>query len=168
MDTCCDKPDIQNEIYKNGDWWICQNCCQLQDDPQDYIQCRYSPPYQIRHHVTEVLKRLEGDEPNKPSINKEIFQGDYSLENIWRKGNRKHITYIYSQLNELHLPIITREEKETILRIMHRISKKCYGKKLPPYNYIIAKISEKLEYTHIRPFIYIPRENSKHDKIMIK
>ena len=170
--TCCDNP---NQLYDTDtENLICRNCYKICEDYNDIYPppCteHYSPKYKRRHHLTEVLKRIECDEPNKPDIEtiKPLLNGDYSLSNIYKKlpKHKKHITYIYCELNRLDPPIITPIQKDIILSVFSNLISLYPRDKLPKYIYIIAAVCKKLDATEILPFLYIHKRNPEYDKML--
>ena len=179
---CCDNPELYCDI---DDYVICQNCyavdmeaSQTRIEEQVYNEtgylCNYSDRkyysvrymgYKVKHHISEMLKRIECDEPNKPTNLDHIkttLKGDYTLANIWKVCNRKHMIYIFCKLNGLQPPLIPTDIKERIQQSIIRMS---YNyKKLPNYIYIIMRICEKYDHQDLKRYLYVKSKKKKLDE----
>lgn len=128
--------------------------------------------YKRIHHVNEVYKRLLCIEPNPPTssdINelKLKLEDDYSLRNIYSKlttKERKHLTYLYCELNDIPPPDIAEFVRTKFYNIIGMMK----AKKLPHYLYIFNYVCEKLDCKELQEYIFIRRNNSKWNQILDK
>jgi hypothetical protein len=162
---CCDNPEVYYELSING--CVCANCGMIDEEETDNTP-NYNQPngYKVKHHISEVLKQIQCDEPNKPNIDKIKSQlnGDYTLANIYKNCNHKHDIYIYCTLNNIEPPLLTYDQDENIRRSIMNLS--WHIKRLPNYRHIIYNICEKYGYNNLKPYLYIKNKNKKLDKKM--
>ena len=96
MGDCCNMMDLE-EI--DIDVIACKNCKAInEEEAQKEIERRMIEEnpykcagnyqgYKVTHHVSEVFKRLECQEPNQLTdmeVIKDSLNGDYTLANIWK------------------------------------------------------------------------------------
>jgi hypothetical protein len=148
----CDDPDPQCDIVPGQ--YICKNCYAIDEDKtiRGYeYECDYKDeilkyykrqrfkayvPYKHLWHLNEVFNRLQCTEQNQPTnfddynnnddddIKKKL-NGDYSLENVYKKCNRKHMIYIYCMLNNLPPAIIPNNLKYLVKKAIRNIVEVC-------------------------------------------
>ena len=94
---CCDNMEL--EYLEGGlDYIICKNCCAINEEGgyEETQQPKPSSRYKVKHHIAEVLGRLECIEPGRYKLDmnkiKESLHDDYSLANIKKKCKLKHMT----------------------------------------------------------------------------
>ena len=120
---------------------LCGTClgCTFIWDYRDYhnYRIRKSKPYDPKNHAKHVLnclQCLESGKPSRAAINK-LKKGGTSKEdlskNAWR-GIRKHLTYVWCELNGVeHLRILP-EHRELLVNEICKTSK--INRKRQPYH----------------------------------
>ena len=176
--NCCDKMELEEIAV---DIIACKNCKALneeeapegsgiwmmEENPYKYVG-NYQG-YKVIHHMSEVFKRLECREPNPPTDMKVItdsLNGDYTLANIWKTCDHKHLNYIFCKLNNRDPPWLQAELKSRIKHTIFNMSRDC--KKLPNYTYIIKCICEEYKYDDIIPYLYVRSRKVKLDALINK
>ena len=74
------------------------------------------------------MSMLECQEPNQPTdmkVIKDLLNGDYTLANIWKSCDHKHLTYIFCKLNNLNPPWLPAELKSQIKHTIINMSRDC-------------------------------------------
>ena len=108
---------------------------------------------------------MQKDTPSDKFIRKlgDKLNGDYSLDAIYKACNaktRKHIVYIWCELNKKPHLIILPQHKEHILKVIQKLATSISGR-LPSYIYLIKLICEKYKYTYILPYLYVKNKSIK-------
>jgi hypothetical protein len=172
---CCKDPDIRCDIVPGQ--YICKNCCAI-DEAETIIgnenECealnyyKYQGfkmyiPYKHVYHLNEVLHRIQGVEKNRPTSFDNIktkLNGDYSIENIYKNCNHKHLIYIYCVLNDLPFLIFPMGFKYEVTHAILNIASVC-KKRMPSYIHIIKCVCEKNNWNDVLPYLYMKTCNKQ-------
>jgi len=169
--SCCDDPDPRWDIVPGE--YICKNCCAIneeeaikqseynhQDERLNYYKhqrFKVYMPYKPLYHLNEVLHRIQGIEKNKPTSFDDIktkLNGDYSIENIYKNCNHKHLIYIYCVLNNLSSVLFPIDFKYRVTNAILNMAS-VREKRMPSYIHIIKCVCEKYNYNDVLPYLYM-------------
>ena len=163
---CCNERQVPRDVVLDDGEYFCILCgtclgkTYVWDyrDMKNYIFKKASKPYDPRNHARHVLNCLQCLQGNKPSLDvlDKLKKGGISKENLynncWRSA-KKHLTYIWCELNNIEHLRISPKHREILVDEISRAPKikkqrKSYHKiifdsiqKYPEMNYIIRYLN---------------------------
>ena len=170
--SCCDDPDPRCDIVPGQ--YICKNCCAIDEVgaiKQSEYNCQdgilshykrqgfkvYKTSYKHLNHLNEVLHRIQGIEKKRPTNMDDIktkLNGDYSIENIYKNCNHKHLIYICCTLNNIPSVVFPANFKYEVKKAILNIASVC-KKRMPSYIHIIKCVCEKNNWNGVLPYLYM-------------
>ena len=176
---CCCNPDPRWDIVPGE--YICKNCYAVNEeeaikqseyDHQDAILGYYNrqgfkvynTSYKPLYHLNEVLHRIQCIEENRPTNMDDIktkLNGDYSIENIYRNCNHKHLIYICCILNNIPFVVFPTYFKSRVTNAILNIASVCKKKRMPSYIHIIKCVCEKYNWNGVLPYLYMKTRNEQ-------
>jgi hypothetical protein len=88
------------------------------------------------------------------------LNGDYSIENIYKNCNHKHLIYIYCVLNNLSSVVFPIDFKYRVTNAMLNIAS-VRKKRMPSYIHIIKCVCEKYNWSGVLPYLYMETCNNQ-------
>jgi len=179
--SCCDDPDPRCDIVPGQ--YICKNCYAIDEEEtlrQSEYNCQdeilnhykhqgfkvYKTSYKHLDHLNEVLHRIQGIEKNRPTNIDDIkakLNGDYSIKNIYKNCNHKHLIYIYCVLNNLPSVLFPVHFKSQVTNAILNIASVCKQnkKRMPSYIRIIKCVCKKNNWNDVLPYLYMKTCNEQ-------
>ena len=169
---CCNERQVPRDVVlDDGEYYciLCGTCLGPAfvwnySDMQHYKFKRSSKPYDARNHASHVLNCLQCLELNKPGLDVlvELREGGISKENLHRnawRSVRKHLTYIWCELNGVKYLKILPEHRDILIDKISKTPK--IRKQRKSYHKIIAEIIQNHpEMSYILNYLNLPESQS--------
>jgi hypothetical protein len=88
------------------------------------------------------------------------LNGDYSIKNIYKNCNHKHLIYIYCVLNDLPFVVFPIDFKSQVTNAILNIASVC-KKRMPSYIHVIKCVCGKYNYNDVLPYLYMKTHNKQ-------